>query len=343
MARFDSDQPGAGGDEENVIDPLAEDDMKINLLPSEEPERQQFSLRRVLLLAGIVVIVLGGGYLAYTLFLAPPTAPPVPLRTPTPVAKAPAPAPPPAAAPQPAGPQAAAPAPAPAQKAPGAAPQPAKPEAAKTADAAAPGAPAKDPAPPASKPGEPVKAADAAKPPAPARPAAPMPARGPAAVPSLAKAEKGGPGAFSLQVGAMAVQSNAENLKKRLDASGFPCTVRKGVAHLSKHVVTVDEPTTRRDAEDLARRLNVDGFPSVIVATEGKFTPQVGAFISQDEAIDLAREIQKKQYRPKIAQRAVTSDVYQVRHGEFDSRAAALKRGDELRAKGFGGVFVVRN
>jgi cell division septation protein DedD len=159
---------------------------------------------------------------------------------------------------------------------------------------------------------------------------------------NTAKAAVPAPGGFSLQVGAYAVQANAEGLKQRLDASGFASSIRKGSAYVNRHIVTVGEPTTRREAEELARKLNVDGFPSDLARVEGKYTPQLGAFVNPDEAIDLAREVQKKQYRPKISQRPLTTEVYQVRHGEFDSRGAALKRGDELKAKGFQEVFVVR-
>jgi cell division septation protein DedD len=86
----------------------------------------------------------------------------------------------------------------------------------------------------------------------------------------------------------------------------------------------------------------VDGFPSQPVAVEGKYTPQIGAFFNLDEAIDLARELQKKNYPPKITSKPATTVVYQVRHGQFESRAAALKRGEDLKAKGFA-ALVVRN
>jgi cell division septation protein DedD len=220
--------------------------------------------------------------------------------------------------------------------------QPAPSDAAKAPEPAAPAPAAKAPAaPPPAASTPPAKAPEAKTPPAKAQTATP-PAAAPKAAVKTAKAPAAAPGSFSLQVGAYAIQANAEGLQKRLEANGFTSTIRKGSAHLNKHVVTVGEPTTRREAEELARRLNVDGFPSDLVSVEGKYTPQLGAFLSQDEAIDVARELQKKQYRPKISQRPLTTDVYQVRHGEFDSRGAALKRGEELKAKGFPEVFVVQ-
>jgi cell division septation protein DedD len=140
----------------------------------------------------------------------------------------------------------------------------------------------------------------------------------------------------------MAIEQNAENLKQKLDAIGFPAMIRKGVGYMNRHIVTAGDPTGKREAEDLSRRLNVDGFPSQIISVEGKYVPQIGAFVNLDEAIDLAREMQKKNYRPKITSKPATAVLYQVRTGKFDTRADAMKRGEELKAKGFN-AWVVPN
>src|SRR5574341_817691 len=171
------------------------------------------------------------------------------------------------------------------------------------------------------------------------------PAKAPPAKMEAKVLTKGAPPAsakYSLQVGAMVMQQNANALKQRLDASGFPATVRKGTAPVKRESVTVGEPTSRPEAEELARRLNVDGFPSQLVTVGSNYTPQVGAFFDENEAIDLARELQKKNYPPKITSKPAKTTVFHVRHGRFDSRAAAAKRGEELKKKGFN-FMVVRN
>lgn len=145
---------------------------------------------------------------------------------------------------------------------------------------------------------------------------------------------------YSLQMGAMVMEQNAEALKRKLNAGGYPAVIRKGTAYVTKQIVTVGEPTGKREAEDLSRRLNVDGFPSQLLAVGGKYTPQIGAFFNLDEAIDLARELQKKNYPPKITSKPATTVVFQVRHGKFNSRAAAVRRGEELKGKGFSFLVV---
>ncbi|MBI2113617.1 MAG: SPOR domain-containing protein [candidate division NC10 bacterium] len=267
-------------------------------VPDEGGERAGGGSRRLLIIAGVGVILIGRWYLANQLFLAPPPPPPAPARpaVPAPAAKAPAPAAP--------------------------------------TKEAAPAAPAKAPSKPEQKPAAPAKAG-AAPPAAPAKPESAKAPTKPAPAPAVAP-----PTNFSLQVGAMVMEENAESLKRKLDEGGFSSVIRKGTAFVAKQVVTVGEPTGKREAEDLSRRLNVDGFPSQLLAVGNKYTPQIGAFFNLDEAIDLARELQKKNYHPKITSKPANTVVFQVRHGKFDSRTAALRRGEELKAKGFNFLVV---
>lgn len=273
--------------------------------------------RRLYILLGVGILLVGGFYLANQLFLEQPPPPPTPVRpaVPTPPVKAPAPAPP------------------------------------TKETAPAPPAPAKAPVPPATPP---AKAEAKAPLPAPAAPpagpakadtgkgakaeTAPGPAK--SGAPTVAKPTPPAPVGFSLQVAAMVVEENADGLKRKLDSSGFQATIRKGTAFVTKHVVTAGEPTGRREAEELARRLTVDGFPSQLLAVGDKYAPQIGAFFNLDEAIDLARELQKRNYYPKITSKPANTVVFQVRHGKFDSRAAAVKRGEELKAKGYNFLVV---
>lgn len=287
----------------------------------EESGGQSGVVRRILIIAGIGVILIGGWYLAQPLFFAQPTPPVSPVRpaTPVPPAKASSPvvptkesAPPPAAPTQSPSKEGATPSTTPAP--------PAK--------AAGPASPAKEP-----PPGKVVEGANLA----PEKAAPPTKA-------GVRTAEVVAPNAgatsFSLQMGAMVVEGNAVALKRKLDGSGFPAVIRKGSVYVAKQIVTVGEPTGKQDAEELSRRLNVDGFPSQLMTMGGKYTPQIGAFFSLDEAIDLARELQKKKYNPKITSKPATTIVYQVRHGKFDSRAAAVRRGEELKGKGFSFLVV---
>ncbi len=278
----------------------------------EERGHQTGGVRGVVIIVGIVVVVLiGGWYLARPLFFASPLsrpASPAQPVTPAPQANAPVPIPP-------------AKEPVAKETVPAAPVQPPNKEEAKAAPSAPPGQVAVA-TPSHEKLLTPEKKAEA--------PAKAVEKPGSKAVPT----------SFSLQMGAMVMEENAVALKRKLDGSGFPAVIRKGTAYVTKQVVTVGEPTGKREAEELSRRLNVDGFPSQLLNVGDKYTPQIGAFFNLDEAIDLARELQQKKYVPKITSKPSTTVVYQVRHGRFDSRASAVRRGEELKGKGFSFLVV---
>jgi cell division septation protein DedD len=323
MARFDFSKRSA--DDEGIPPEPVEGETAGGLV--SEPGDSGGRPRRPLILAviGIACVVLGGLYLANVLFFSAPPAPTTPPRQTVPAPGATPPAP---VVPTPTKEAAPAPSPTIPPASPG------KPEA-KTEPKAKPSEAAKAPAP--------VKAAPSAKasPELSAKPAPQAKAsREPAASAAKGEAKASSKASvattkgFSLQVGAMAQEANAEKLKQKLSAMGYQAVIRKGSGFSNHHIVTVGDPSGRHEAEEMARRLNVDGFPSKLIVVEGKYTPEIGSFVILDEALDLARELQKKNYRPKITSKPATTILFQVRHGQFDTRAAAIKRGEELKAKG---------
>ncbi len=336
MARFNFGKRSHHDDEGIPPEPLEGD-------TGGEFERETIErgsrVRRPLMIAAIGIVAVGGLYLANVLFFSAPPAPPTPVRAVVPVPSVPPAAP---VAPAPTKEATAAPTQPPAK--------PIPPETKGEAKSQPPAAPLKAEVPvkaatPPSKPEvktatkEPSPGKTTTQQASPPKPAAPGPkAEAKAPAKAAAPASTG----FSVQVGAMAQQANAEQLKQRLVAMGYDAVIRKGSGFASGHTVTVGDPTGKPEAEEMARRLNVDGFPSRLVAVEGKYVLQIGSFVNLDEAIDVARELQKKNYRPKIASKPATTVLYQVRHGQFENRAAATKRGEELKAKGFS-AWVVPN
>jgi len=316
MARFSFGKRTT--DDEGIPPEPVEGEAEIQ--PPSEPAESGGKPRRLLVIVGIGAILIGGLYLANILFFSTSPAP-TPSRQTVPA--------PPSAPPA---------SPAPTKEA---APAPASPGKAEVkADAKAP-TPAKVAAEPTPSAKAPAPAKTAAERTPPAKSAVPT---GKADIKTTSKEPQRTSKGFSVQVGAMAQAENAEALKRKLDTLGYQAVVRKGSGFAPKHVVTVGDPVARRDAEELARRLNVDGFPSQLATVEGRYTPQIGSFVNLDEAIDLARELQKKNYRPKItsSNTPATTVLFQVRHGQFDTRAAAVTRGEELKAKGFS-AWVVPN
>jgi cell division septation protein DedD len=169
-------------------------------------------------------------------------------------------------------------------------------------------------------------------------PAAPRVIEKPAAKPMAAvtepeaKREK----QYTVQVAALVVERNAVALKARLEQLGFRPIIRTMTAPMTRHRVYGGEFESREEAEQTARRLKVDGFPSNVVETEGgKFGLEIGSFVEINEAIDLAHNLQKKNYAPKIVSKAVPTPVHAVRVGEYENRSKAVEVLEALKRQGF--------
>lgn len=172
---------------------------------------------------------------------------------------------------------------------------------------------------------------------------APLPEKKPVP-PQTAKVEgpkgKGG-GRYTIQVASLVMERNALSLKERLEKLGYNPTIRKTTVPITRHWVRVGEFTSREEVEGTARRLNVDGFPSNIVDLgQGKFTLEIGSAFNLNEAIDLAHNLQKKNYASKIVSKSTPTPVHQVQVGEYGDRAEALQVIEELKGQGFAPILV---
>lgn len=150
-------------------------------------------------------------------------------------------------------------------------------------------------------------------------------------------------GRFSVQVAAMAHEPNAKALSRKLEKLGYPVTIRKERASTTRHIVLVAAPGDRREEADaLMERLKVEGVPAVVGESDGRYRVEAGRSAVLDQAIDLAHELQKKGFTPKIASETATTTLYRVRVGQFTSRGEAGQRAKELREKGFPALIVKR-
>ena len=179
------------------------------------------------------------------------------------------------------------------------------------------------------------------KPPVKAQPKVEKPA--PKALAKVTKSEESLEKRYTLQVASLVREKNALSLEKKLGELGYTPVVRKMTASITHHRVYGGEFGSREEAEQAARKLNVDGYPSKVIKTkEGKFAPEVGSFLRLNEAIDLAHNLQTKNYAAKIVSRPTSTPVHQVRVGKYENRAEALKALESLKGKGFEPIIVKR-
>jgi len=140
---------------------------------------------------------------------------------------------------------------------------------------------------------------------------------------------------FSVQVGAMAHEANAHALRRRLEQLGYPSTILKGRAPISRHVVFVSVSGNGNEAQLLMEKLRAEGFSASASESAGRHRVETGRLVLLDDAIDLARDLQRKGFTPTIAAETVNTTLYLVRVGEFSSRAKARQTSRELQKKGF--------
>lgn len=204
--------------------------------------------------------------------------------------------------------------------------------------------------PPVVKPPEPEPAPKVAKATEP-RPEPPKPAEAvaraeqptPQPPPQVAKPAGKTKAGYSIQVATLVLEKNAVSLKERLEKLGYSPEVRKTTARITRHRVTSGEFTSREEAEQAARRLQADGFPSNVVEGEdGKFRLEVGSFFRQDDALDLARNLEKKNHAAKAVSQPASTPVYQIWVGEYEDQAEALKMLGTLERQGLTPVLVRR-
>lgn len=195
-----------------------------------------------------------------------------------------------------------------------------------------PGAPAPAPRPQVAVPSPGLATAPA---PAPAAPPAPTPP------PKLAMAAPGA-GPYALQVGAFAVKTNAERLQKRLEEKGHTVAVRQATPRVPRHRVLVGEFSAQADADAERENVIVAGAKGakVVSAGGGKFTVEAGTFRNLDDAIDLARELQRAGLASRIDSRPQTTGLYQVRVGAYANRQEALAQVESLRKEGLSPIVV---
>jgi len=174
-------------------------------------------------------------------------------------------------------------------------------------------------------------------------PAAPRVTEKPAAKPmaTVTEPELKGEKRYTVQVASLAVERNAIALKARLEELGFRPIIHTTTAPITRHRVYGGEFERREEAEQTAQKLKVDGFPSNVVETKGgKFGLEIGSFVHLNEAIDLAHNLQKKNYAAKVVSKAVPTPVYAVRVGEYENRSEAAEVLEALKRQGFTPIIV---
>ncbi len=146
---------------------------------------------------------------------------------------------------------------------------------------------------------------------------------------------------YRVQVASLVFKRNALSLKKRLEKLGYRPTIKKMTASIARHRVYAGAFNNGGEAESTTRRLSTDGFSPRRVQNEwGMSVVEVGWSLHQNDAIDLARRLQQKDYTSKIISKPTPTPVYVVRVGPYKKKSEALRVLKALRQKGLAPLIV---
>ncbi len=301
--------------------------------------------KRLLIIIGLGIVLIGGAYWYFTRSEAPPKPPALPRRVARPrPPQPPTPTKPPQAKPQAVKPPVAIQSPGREQNPPAGPPEEQGPKAEVPSEVppkigpevpsqAAPEVPAEI-ARPAETPREIPKPAEP-------QPKAVKPASELVAKATVPEGEE--EGRFSVQVASLVAKRNATSLKKRLEKLGYDPIIQKTTVRITRHRVYAGEFRDREAANQTAQSLSAEGFsPRLVEGEHGQFAVEAGRFFNQNAAIDLARRLQKKDYSSKIVSKTAPTPVHVVRVGAYQDKAEARQVVKALKQKGFSPFVVVR-
>ncbi len=226
-------------------------------------------------------------------------------------------------------------------------PQPVPPPAVDETPSATVEAPAEEPPtaapsgePQGAKPGQDTKAPSQATPvkaaPPPPKAAPPEKTTAPAPAAAAAQGEE-----FSVQVGALILDSSVRELEKKLRGMGYDPFLKEGSTSAMMNMLTVGPFGTAQEAKTALSRLKKSGIESNLRNLDGGGAIiHAGSYLLEDNATSIMSKIRSMGYPVKLAKKEARLPMTFVRVGHFPDMDEANTVRDELKGKGLEGIVV---
>jgi cell division septation protein DedD len=186
---------------------------------------------------------------------------------------------------------------------------------------------------------EPAAAAPAAKP----VPAAPAPAAGPKTAsavltPVPAPVDSG---RFSVQVGALVLESSIRDLEKRLAALGYETFQGHGSTTAMMNMLTVGPFSSTDEAQKALSLIRQSGIDSNLVRrSDGEAVINAGSYLLDENANGIRKKIMAMGYPVELEKKEARLPLTFVRIGRFGEMDEATRIRDEIRGKGLEAIVV---
>lgn len=169
-------------------------------------------------------------------------------------------------------------------------------------------------------------------------PAAPPSSAPPASTAGVSPKATGG---YSVQVGALVLESSVRELEKRVASLGYETFQKMGSTTAKMNMLTVGPFPSMEEARKALSRLRESGIDSNLVQRSGGGAViNAGSYLLEENASRIRNRIESMGYQVEMGKKAVNLPMTFVRVGHFSQIDEANLTRDELRAKGLDAIVV---
>ena len=146
---------------------------------------------------------------------------------------------------------------------------------------------------------------------------------------------------YSVQVGALILESSVQGLEKRVEALGYETFRKVGSTTATMNMLTVGPFSSMDDARGALAQLKKSGIESNLIRRQGTGAViHAGSFLLAENASAIERRISSMGYPVELSKREAKLPLTFVRVGRFQSFDEAGSLRDELKGKGLDAIIV---
>ena len=148
-------------------------------------------------------------------------------------------------------------------------------------------------------------------------------------------------GGYSVQVGALVLESSVRELEKRVASLGYETFQKTGSTTARMNMLTVGPFLSMEEARKALSRLRESGIDSnLIQRSEGGAVINAGSYLLEENANRIRGRIVSMGYQVEMGKKAVKLPMTFIRVGHFSKIDEAKLTRDELRGKGLDAIVV---
>ncbi|UCG37928.1 MAG: SPOR domain-containing protein [bacterium] len=148
-------------------------------------------------------------------------------------------------------------------------------------------------------------------------------------------------GLYSVQVGALILESSVTELEKKLQSLGYDPLLREGSTTAMMNMLTVGPFATMSEAQGALGQLKGAGIDSTLRRrTQGGAVIYAGSYLLEENARSIMAKIRSFGLPVSLSRKETKLPMTFVRVGSYDTMDEATRAREELKGKGFEAIVV---